>query len=91
MWPGMPFPNLDGRIHQSLVFVTFLVLAKKIRAKPIINKYRLIFRHALLHFASVQQEFSESVNQPMQRLHTKGSYLYAHVESGASGTCLFGL
>lgn len=20
MWPGMPFPNLDGRIHQSLVF-----------------------------------------------------------------------
>jgi hypothetical protein len=19
-WPGMPFPNLDGRIHQSLVF-----------------------------------------------------------------------
>ncbi len=20
VWPGMPFPNLDGRIHQSLVF-----------------------------------------------------------------------
>jgi hypothetical protein len=19
VWPGMPFPNLDGRIHQSLV------------------------------------------------------------------------
>ncbi len=24
VWPGMPFPNLDGRIHQSLVF-TFSV------------------------------------------------------------------
>jgi hypothetical protein len=22
VWPGMPFPNLDGRIHQSLVFFT---------------------------------------------------------------------
>ncbi len=21
MWPGMPFPNLDGRIHQSLVLI----------------------------------------------------------------------
>jgi hypothetical protein len=21
VWPGMPFPNLDGRIHQSPVFV----------------------------------------------------------------------
>ncbi len=21
VWPGMPFPNLDGRIHHSLVFI----------------------------------------------------------------------
>ncbi len=43
----------------------------------IINKPRLIFRHAPLHFASVQQDFSESVNQP---LHTKGRDICAHVE-----------
>ncbi len=42
-----------------------------------INKPRLIFGHAPLHFASVQQDFSESVNQP---LHTKGRDICAHVE-----------
>jgi hypothetical protein len=61
--------------------LSFVVLAKKnFGAKPIINKPRLIFGHAPLHFASVQQDFSESVNQPLQRIYTKGRDLYTHVE-----------
>jgi len=50
-----------------------------------LNKHRLFFRHAPLHFASVQQlqlDFSESVNQPLQRHDTKGRDLCAHVELG---------
>jgi hypothetical protein len=27
VWPGMPFPNLDGRIHQSLVLLFTLISA----------------------------------------------------------------
>ena len=58
--------------------LSFVVLAKKnFGAKPIINKPRFIFGHAPLHFASVQQDFSESVNQP---LHTKGRDICAHVD-----------
>jgi hypothetical protein len=63
--------------------LSFVVLAKKnFGKKPIINKPRLIFGHAPLHFrvASVpsQQDFSESVNQPP--LHKKGRDICAHVE-----------
>ncbi len=29
VWPGMPFPNLDGRIHQSLVLFLCCKCAKK--------------------------------------------------------------
>ncbi len=61
--------------------VTFVVLAKKnFGANPILNKRRLFFGHAPFHFASVQQDFSESVKQPLQWHHTKGRDLCAHVE-----------
>jgi hypothetical protein len=70
--------------------LSFVVLAKKkIGPKPVIkfiNKHRLSFGHAPLHFASVQQDFSESVNQPLQLYYTKGRDLCAHVELGAKGT-----
>jgi hypothetical protein len=63
--------------------LSFVVLTKKnFGAKPIINKPRLIFGHAPLHFASVQHDFSESVNQPLQRNYTKGRDICAHVEWG---------
>jgi hypothetical protein len=29
MWPGMPFPNLDGRIHQTLVFLSEFVCFRR--------------------------------------------------------------
>ena len=52
-------------VKVSSKMLSFVVLAKKnFGANPIIiiiNKPRLIFGHAPLHFASVQQDFSESV------------------------------
>ncbi len=61
--------------------LSFVDLAKtNCGANPIINKPSLIFGHAPLHLASVQQDFSESVNQPLQRNHAKGCDLHAHVE-----------
>jgi hypothetical protein len=70
--------------------LSFVVLAKKnFRPKHIINrinKHGLFFGHAQLHLASVQQDFSESMNQPLQLYYTKGRDLCAHVELGAKGT-----
>ena len=77
-------------VKVSRKMLSFVVLAKKnFGANPIIiiiNKPRLIFGHAPFHFASVQQDFSESVNQPLQRHYTKGRDLSAHVVVGAKGT-----
>ena len=69
-------------VKVSSKMLSFVVLAKKnFGANPIIkniNKPRLTFGHAPLHFASVQQDFSESVNQPLQRHHAKG-LIFAHM------------
>jgi hypothetical protein len=67
--------------------LSFVVLAKKnLGANPVIvgfNKHRFISQVHRFKSHSKEQSLSKSVNQPLQRPHTKGSDLYAHVELGA--------
>jgi hypothetical protein len=64
-----------------------VVLAKKnLGANPVIegfNKHRFIPQMHRFKSHSKEPSLSESVNQPLQRPHTKGGDLYAHVEFGA--------
>ena len=67
--------------------LSYVVLAKKnLGANPVIegfNKHRFILQMHRFKFHSKEQSLSESVNQPLQQPHRKGSYFYAHVELGA--------